>query len=144
MKWKIISAIAVVLIAGCTGPQDTVTVTETAESAPIVEAVVTTEPVVTPDLPAELTSADWETIYIGTIRTSLDAQYDVISDSQFIETGYVICDALRAGNSVEDVALTIIGSGFDPAAGGTIMGAAIGAFCDEYTPDMDLFFSQYN
>lgn len=54
------------------------------------------------------------------------------SDEAAISVGHSVCDALDVGLTVTNIAMIAVRAGYTPSEGGYIVGAAIGAYCDEY------------
>jgi len=67
---------------------------------------------------------DIEMNYLGTIY---------VSDGEMIETGYLVCEGLRAGASGEDVIWAIVGAGGDTELITTLVSSAVVNFFPEQT-----------
>ena len=59
-----------------------------------------------------------------------------------IEVGYSACDALDSGVSMVQLAAVTLEK-YSPEDGGTFLGAAVGALCDEHMPKLEAFQAQF-
>jgi len=89
----------------------------------------------------ELTAAQWEQIYLATVKGQFPSETQYTTDAALLRVGHATCDGLNDGVSVLTAATLAIESGIDPGLAGGIIGSAIAAFCPEFTNDM-LQFSQ--
>lgn len=60
-----------------------------------------------------------------------------VSDQVAIDLGHTICEAFDTGLSLETVVRTGVDSGFTASQASYLAGAAVGAYCPEYTDLMD-------
>jgi hypothetical protein len=124
-----IASMGLVACSSDASPAPTVTVTQQA-------------PVPTQDDPEPpSTTMSNEELYLLGLRSMGNPIIDIASDSQLLEMGYSVCDALEAGFSVEDIILYMANemasegmtSDNETEAVGYIIGAADTALCPSAT-----------
>jgi hypothetical protein len=66
------------------------------------------------------------------------------SDNDIVATGAAVCAQRESGESMAQVLLDDVQSGDfrNPVDGGRFVGAAVAAFCPQYTPEIDAIASQ--
>lgn len=125
------AVVSAIVLTGCSGgeqegrPKETVTVTQEA-SPPSVDD-------------GNVVMSDQE-IYLNGLRSMGNPIIRVASDSDLLEMGYAVCDALESGFSVEDIiaymAVEMAKNGqtsdTEVEAVGYIIGAASSALCSQY------------
>lgn len=125
------AVVSAIVLTGCSGgeqegiPKETVTVTQEA-SPPSVDD-------------GHVVMSDQE-IYLNGLRSMGNPIIRVASDSDLLEMGYAVCDALESGFSVEDIiaymAVEMAKNGqtsdTEVEAVGYIIGAASSALCSQY------------
>lgn len=126
---KIAFAVALLGLVGCS---KTVYVNDTTPPDTTEKKRVTTTdaPITTPapTLPPVTYSAEDEFLY------DVYDGYDgiiYVSDSEMIETAYVVCDSLRSGTTASEVVYAIMGAGGDTAFLTTVVAAAVANLCPE-------------
>ena len=70
-------------------------------------------------------------VYVRYIRESVPVD-PLAKDQDIVNLGNNVCYAFDAGMSFNDVAVTLIDSGFNAGNAGRIIGASVGAFCPEH------------
>jgi hypothetical protein len=127
-KIIIVAAISAVALVGCssqsTQPVPTVTITEAAPAPSV-------------DDPPSDTGIDGEELYLLALRSMGNPIIDIASDSQLLDMGNSVCDALESGFTVEDIIAYMatemtregLTSDYQSEAVGYIIGAADTALC---------------
>jgi hypothetical protein len=127
-KIIIVASLAAIALAGCSsqdaGPAPTVTITESAPAPSI-------------DDPPAPSLAGGEELYLLGLKSMGNPIIDIATDSQLLEMGYSVCEALESGFTVQDVieymATEMTRSGltsdYQLEAVGYIIGAADTALC---------------
>lgn len=108
MKRTLITAGLLLALAGCsktvyvndTTPPDTTEKKQTTTDAPIATPA--------PTLPPTTWTAEDE--FLFDIKNTV---YVAVSDYDLLETGYIVCDALRSGATVTDLAIAITSVGYE-------------------------------
>jgi hypothetical protein len=127
---KIITAVAIsaVALVGCSsqtgGPAPTVTITESVP-APSVD-----------DPPTESVMGN-EELYLISLKSMGNPIIDISTDSELLDMGYSVCEALESGFTVEDIIAYMatemtregLTSDYQSEAVGYIIGAADTALC---------------
>lgn len=107
--------------------------------------------VAAPPTPAVAPVADTYTAPTATAIDSEDLFIAVLDERNFpyggnedlaLEVGYSACDALDGGVSIVKLATVTLES-YSPEDGGTFLGAAVGALCDEHMPKVEAFRNQF-
>jgi hypothetical protein len=134
MKYPLVTlAVITLILAGCSVPDDpTPVVTHTEVSTPA--------PSVTPeevDAEPVLSDEQLEQVYLLTLREQ-NPELTAVSDDMIVRLGHQVCETLDAGASFDQMAAALLGQGNDELAG-AVVGAAVSAFCPEYTADMNAF-----
>lgn len=83
-----------------------------------------------------------EDMYLQVLRATGNSYITGASDSDLIQLGHTVCEALDAGNTVEEVIyyLAANSNNNDPEFArfeGQVIGAAVPAFCPEYSYQID-------
>ena len=151
----VVATIAVVLACCCGGlllaladnEPDTTVATSTTTTATPSSPTVSSSPTAkaTPSSPATKAAPysptakatpsggdDNEQLYADFIRDALGVGYE-ISDEQIIDIGKNVCVAFDSGVSFEEVGSLFLNEGMSPEDAGTIIGAAIPAFCPQHS-----------
>lgn len=125
------------LVAGaCTATPDEVEGTATAVSTSTQVAV----PSAATYTPPTATAVDREDLFIAVLD---ERNFPYGGDKELaIDTGLAACEALDSGVPVVKLASILIGS-YSPEDGGTFLGAAVGALCDEHMPKVESFRAQF-
>ena len=125
--------------AACTATDSTVEGTATPAAEPVTAAPVATysTPTYTPPTATAATSED---LFIAVLD---DRNFPYGGDEDLaIEVGYSACDALDSGVSMVQLAAVTLEK-YSPEDGGTFLGAAVGALCDEHMPKLEAFQAQF-
>lgn len=121
--------------AACTATDNTVEGTATPVStAPAAVPAASTY------TPPTATAADSEDLFIA-VLDERNFPYGGNEDLA-IEVGYSACDALDSGVSMVQLAAVTLEK-YSPEDGGTFLGAAVGALCDEHMPKLEAFQAQF-
>lgn len=126
--------------AACTATDSTVEGTATPVSEPVKAAPVADTYSPPTYTPPTATAADSEDLFIA-VLDERNFPYGGNEDLA-LEVGYSACDALDSGVPVVKLASILIGS-YSPEDGGTFLGAAVGALCDEHMPKVEAFRAQF-
>ena len=129
MKRTLLAVGLLTILVGCS---KTVYVDDTTPPNTTEKKVTTTTdaPVATPapTLPPMTYSAEDEFLY------DVYDGYDgiiYVSDSEMIETAYIVCDSLRSGTTAAEVVYAIMGAGGDTEFLTTVVAAAVANFCPD-------------
>lgn len=74
---------------------------------------------------------DKEALFLQVVHENAPASNSV-TDSKLIELAHAYCDALDAGVTVEDIALSAYQSGVPSKLAGAVLGAGVVAYCPEH------------
>lgn len=79
-----------------------------------------------------------EDLYLQTLHSTGNSYVNNGTDAQLVQLGHTVCQALDEGNSVTDIVtyLVLNSNNDDPEFArfeGQVIGAAVGAFCPEYS-----------
>lgn len=130
MKKIIIATTALFALVAC-GETKTVYVESTDAPDTTVKVVKTTDAPVTtpaPTLPPVTYSAEDEFLY--DVYDSYDGII-YVSDSEMLETAYIVCDSLQSGTTAAEVIYAIMGAGGDTEFLTTVVAAAVANFCPD-------------
>ena len=124
--------------AACTATDSTVEGTATPAAEPVTAAPVATYS--TPSYTPPTGTATSEDLFIAVLD---DRNFPYGGDEDLaIEVGYSACDALDSGVSMVQLAAVTLEK-YSPEDGGTFLGAAVGALCDEHMPKLEAFQAQF-
>ncbi|MEE2058937.1 DUF732 domain-containing protein [Rhodococcus artemisiae] len=123
--------------AACTATGSEVEGTALAASAP---ASAPASPVAATHTPPTATAADKDALFIA-VLDERRFPYGGAEDLA-LEVGYAACDALDSGVSMVQLAAVTLEK-YSPEDGGTFLGAAVGALCDEHIPKVEAFQAQF-
>ena len=122
--------------AACTAGSE-VDGTAVAASAP---ASAPASPVASTYTPPTATAEDKDALFIA-VLDERGFPYGGAEDLA-LEVGHAACDALDSGVSMVQLAAVTLEK-YSPEDGGTFLGAAVGALCDEHMPKVEAFQAQF-
>lgn len=73
-------------------------------------------------------TATTEELFVMYVRSKVD-RVSGASDETIVSLGKSVCEALEAGNSLDEVGSMFLSEGWSPEDAGAIIGASQGAFC---------------
>lgn len=135
----VLSAVAVLALAGCGSAIDTATRDTKPDRPPLLSDAITTitvAPTTVPAPPPTVAPVAAPPSDTDTYLTLVRDEYPVlasISDTDLIEPILAVCDSMDAGADPVAVLDVVLASGLDPGMAGFMIGAGVEALCPEWS-----------
>lgn len=137
----LIIAVALVLMCGCLALLGLASSPEGTVAQPTRSAYVES----TKSNPAVDDMANKEAMFVAVVRNAAPKETRDSTDAELVQLGKQSCKLIKEANGdVEKVALDLYADGADMRFSGTVMGAAVGTFCPQYTDEFNDFTDKYS